>query len=216
MAEGLNRVMLLGNLGADPELRFTQGGQAVLNMRLATTESYLDKNKVRQERTDWHNVIVWGARGEALARILGKGSSILVEGSLHTSSYDDRDGNKRYKTEVVAREVILTGGRQHGAWEEGDRARSGSGVAHGGEDDAPPDRASAQAEGAGTPSEEALSPGGASSRGGGAGAARRGGRRGAGDHARGPAPVDAPAAAPLADEYAGDFSGGGVDDEIPF
>ena len=67
MAEGLNRVMLLGNLGADPELRFTQGGQAVLNMRLATTESYLDKDKVRRERTDWHNVVVWGKRGEALA-----------------------------------------------------------------------------------------------------------------------------------------------------
>src|SRR3954469_912710 len=111
MAEGLNRVMLLGNLGADPELRFTQGGQAVLNMRLATTESYLDKNKVRQERTDWHSVVVWGKRGEALAKILAKGSSIFIEGSLRTSSYDDRDGNKRYKTEVVANNVLLPGGR---------------------------------------------------------------------------------------------------------
>src|SRR5262245_43701712 len=109
MAEGLNRVMLLGNLGADPEIRFTQGGQAVLNLRLATTESYLDKDKVRRERTDWHNVVVWGKRGEALAKILAKGSSILIEGSLRTSSYDDRDGNKRYKTEVVANNVILAG-----------------------------------------------------------------------------------------------------------
>lgn len=109
MSEGLNRVMLLGNLGADPELRFTQGGQAVLNMRLATTESYLDANKVRRERTDWHNVVVWGKRGEALAKILGKGSSIFVEGSLRTSSYDDREGNKRYKTEVYATNVILAG-----------------------------------------------------------------------------------------------------------
>jgi len=109
MADGLNRVMLLGNLGGDPELRFTQGGQAVLNLRLATTETYLDKDKVRRERTDWHNVVVWGKRGEALAKILGKGSSIFVEGSLRTSSYDDRDGNKRYKTEVVANNVILTG-----------------------------------------------------------------------------------------------------------
>ncbi|NUQ77396.1 MAG: single-stranded DNA-binding protein, partial [Polyangiaceae bacterium] len=114
MAEGLNRVMLLGNLGADPELRFTQGGQAVLNLRLATTETYLDKDKVRKERTDWHNVVVWGKRGEALAKILGKGSSIFVEGSLRTSSYDDRDGNKRYKTEVVASNVLLTGGRGRG------------------------------------------------------------------------------------------------------
>src|SRR5215203_2472361 len=114
MSEGLNRVMLLGNLGADPELRFTQGGQAVLNMRLATTESYLDKDKVRRERTDWHNVVVWGKRGEALAKILAKGSSLFVEGSLRTSSYDDREGNKRYKTEIVANNILLTGGRSRG------------------------------------------------------------------------------------------------------
>lgn len=109
MSEGLNRVMLLGNLGADPELRFTQGGQAVLHLRLATTESYLDKDKVRRERTDWHNVVVWGKRGEALSKILTKGSTVFVEGSLRTSSYDDRDGNKRYKTEVIASNVILAG-----------------------------------------------------------------------------------------------------------
>jgi single-strand DNA-binding protein len=109
MAEGFNRVMLLGNVGADPELRFTQGGQAVLNIRLATSESYLDKDKVRRERTDWHSVVCWGKRGEALAKIIGKGSSIFVEGSLRTSHYDDRDGNKRYKTEIVASNIILAG-----------------------------------------------------------------------------------------------------------
>src|SRR5262249_59354794 len=85
--------------------------QAVLNMRLATTESYLDKDRVRRERTDWHNVVVWGKRGEALAKILSKGSSLFIEGSLRTSSYDDREGNKRYKTEVIANNVILAGGR---------------------------------------------------------------------------------------------------------
>ena len=109
MAEGLNRVMLLGNLGADPELRFTQGGQAVLSLRLATTESYLDKDRVRKERTDWHSVVVWGKRGEALGKILAKGSTIFIEGSLRTSSYDDKEGNKRYKTEVIASNVILAG-----------------------------------------------------------------------------------------------------------
>src|SRR4051794_1180880 len=114
MAEGLNRVMLLGNLGADPELRFTQGGQAVLNMRLATTESYLDKDKVRKERTDWHNVVVWGKRGEALAKILTKGSSVFIEGSLRTSSYDDREGNKRYKTEIIANNILITSSRGRG------------------------------------------------------------------------------------------------------
>ena len=82
MSEGLNRVMLIGTLGADPELRFTQSGQAVLNMRIATNESYLDKDKVRQERTEWHSVTLWGTRGEALVKILGKGSTIFVEGSL--------------------------------------------------------------------------------------------------------------------------------------
>src|SRR3954468_3228027 len=126
MADGLNRVMLLGNLGADPELRFTQGGQAVLNMRLATTESYLDKDKVKRERTDWHNVVVWGKRGEALAKFLTKGSSIFVEGSLRTSSYDDREGNKRYKTEIVANNILLTG-RGRGGGEEGGYEGGGGG-----------------------------------------------------------------------------------------
>ncbi len=113
MSEGLNRVMLLGNIG-DLELRFTSSGQAVLNLRLATTESYLDKDKVRQERTDWHSVTVWGKRGEALAKILAKGSSLFVEGSLRTSSYEDREGVKKYKTEIVASNIVLTGGRPGG------------------------------------------------------------------------------------------------------
>jgi single-strand DNA-binding protein len=114
MADGLNRVMLIGNLGADPELRFTQGGQGVLNMRLATTETYLDKNRQRMERTDWHNVVVWGKRGEALAKILVKGSSVFVEGSLRTSSYDNREGVKVYKTEIIANNILITNGRNRG------------------------------------------------------------------------------------------------------
>src|SRR5262245_56281315 len=131
MADGLNRVMLLGNLGADPDLRFTQNGQAVLHMRLATTETYLDRDKVRKERTDWHNVVVWGKRGEALAKFLNKGSSIFVEGSLRTSSYDDREGNKRYKTEVVANNILLTGGRGRGGG-GGDEPSAGYGRGGGG------------------------------------------------------------------------------------
>ena len=115
MAEGLNRVLLFGNLGADPELRMTNGGQAVLKMRLATTESYLDRNRVRQERTEWHNVVVWGRRAEALAKFLSKGSRLFVEGGLRTSSYEDREGNRRYRTDVVASNIILAGGGGRGA-----------------------------------------------------------------------------------------------------
>lgn len=110
MAEGLNRVLLLGNLGSEPELRMTSGGQAVLKLRLATSETYLDRNKVKQERTEWHSVVVWGKRGEALSKILSKGSRIFVEGGLRTSSYDDKEGKKRYRTKIVANNVILSGG----------------------------------------------------------------------------------------------------------
>ena len=125
MAEGLNRVLLLGNLGADPELRMTNSGQAVLKMRLATSETYLDRNKVRQERTEWHNVVVWGKRAEALGKFLTKGSRLFIEGGLRTTRYDDRDGNKRYRTEVVANNVILAGGG-------GGRGGGGGGGAGGG------------------------------------------------------------------------------------
>ena len=110
MAEGLNRVMLLGNLGADPELRMTQGGQAVLKLRLATTERYLDRNKARQERTEWHNIVIWGRRAEALNSILSKGTRLFVEGSLRTSSYEDKEGHKRYRTEIIANNILLQGG----------------------------------------------------------------------------------------------------------
>ena len=110
MADGLNRVMLLGNVGADPELRVTPTGQAVLKIRMATSESYLDKNRVRQEKTEWHSVVVWGKRAEALGKIIEKGSRVFVEGSIQTRSYDDKDGNKRYSTEVNCKELILCGG----------------------------------------------------------------------------------------------------------
>ena len=112
MSDGLNKVTLLGNLTADPELRNTTGGQAVLKIRLATNESYLDRNNQRQERAEYHSVIVWGKRAEGLSRILHKGDKVFIEGGLRTSSYDDKDGNKRYKTEVNAANVILCGGGQ--------------------------------------------------------------------------------------------------------
>lgn len=108
--EGKNKVILVGNIGSDPELRFTQGGQAVLNIRLATTESWFDKEaNERKERTEWHNVVVWGKRAEGLAKILAKGAAIFVEGGLRTSSFD-KDGQKHYRTEIHAEDVLIFNG----------------------------------------------------------------------------------------------------------
>ena len=120
MADGLNRVYLIGNLGADPELRHTQGDQAVLNLRMATTESWADKNGERQERTDWHNVTIWGKRGEGLARCLQKGSRLCVEGRIQTREYE-KDGQKRWATDIVATNVVLLDGRREGAGDGGRR-----------------------------------------------------------------------------------------------
>ncbi len=138
MAEGLNRVLLFGNLGADPELRVTPSGQAILKLRLATTESYLDKSNTRQERTEWHSITIWGKRGEALGKILTKGDRIFVEGSLRTSSYE-KNGEKRYRTEITASNVILGGGgARRGAGDDaaprtyGNRGAGGSAPASGG------------------------------------------------------------------------------------
>lgn len=119
MANGLNRVMLMGNLCAEAELRTTNGGQAVLKLRLATNESYLDRDRQRKERVEYHSITVWGRRAEALSKFLQKGSRIFVEGSLHTSSYE-KDGQKRYSTEVVANNIILggSGGGQRGERQE--------------------------------------------------------------------------------------------------
>jgi single-strand DNA-binding protein len=132
MAEGLNKVLLLGNLGADPELRVTPGGQAILKLRLATTESYLDKSNTRQERTEWHRITIWGKRGEALAKILSKGDRLFIEGRIQTSSYE-KNGEKRYSTDIIANNVILAGGgRRERSEGGGDAPRSSYGSRGGG------------------------------------------------------------------------------------
>ena len=106
MTNGLNRVMLFGNLGAEPELKTTANGLAVLSLRLATNEVYFDKDQNRQERTEWHNVVMFGSRATALSRLLAKGSRVLVEGRLQTSSYE-KDGVKRVKTDVIASDLCF-------------------------------------------------------------------------------------------------------------
>jgi single-strand DNA-binding protein len=115
MTQGFNRVTLFGHLGADPELRMTNGGTHVLSFRVATTEVYFDKEQTKQERTEWHKVALFGARAEPLSRILAKGSSVLIEGRLQTSSYE-KDGSKRYTTEVIASEICLGGRAPTGAF----------------------------------------------------------------------------------------------------
>jgi len=107
MSEGLNVVHLFGNLGADPELKQTAGGP-MLRMRLATSFTYLDKEKKPQEKTEWHSVKVWGNRAEALAKLLTKGSRAHVTGHLETSSYE-KNGEKCYRTDVIATRVLLAG-----------------------------------------------------------------------------------------------------------
>jgi single-strand DNA-binding protein len=108
VSEGLNRVLLLGNLTADPETRNTGGGKQVTNIRLATTERYQDKDRQWKEQTAFHSVTLWGNR--SVLEYLRKGTRVFVEGSLRTSSYE-KNGEKRYKTEVVASNIILCGGR---------------------------------------------------------------------------------------------------------
>lgn len=107
MANGVNKVFLLGNLGMDPELRATNSGEAVMRLRLATSKSWLDKTtKQKQERVEWHTVIVWGNRATALAKILTKGMRIHIEGELRTREYE-LEGVKRWSTEVTAFEIAL-------------------------------------------------------------------------------------------------------------
>lgn len=136
MADGLNKAMLIGNLGADPELRYTQdGNRPVLKFRIATTESYTTQSGERKTVTQWHNVVLWGKRGEALQKYLTKGSRVYVEGRIENSSYDDKDGVKRTKSEISATNIILLGDGRGGAHEgeaAGGYERSGGGFARSG------------------------------------------------------------------------------------
>lgn len=109
--KSVNKVIIIGNLGADPEVRFTPGGQAVANFRIATSESWADKNGQKQERTEWHRVVVWGKLAELCGEYLKKGRQCYVEGKIQTREWD-KDGVKTYVTEVVANEVLFLGGNQ--------------------------------------------------------------------------------------------------------
>jgi single-strand DNA-binding protein len=111
----VNKVFLIGNLGRDPEVRFTPNGKAVGRFPLATSEVWTDPEGNRQERTEWHNVVVWGKQAETCGQYLAKGRQVFVEGSIRTRTYDDKDGNRRYMTEIIAQRVQFLGGGGRGA-----------------------------------------------------------------------------------------------------
>jgi single-strand DNA-binding protein len=109
-----NRVILLGNLGKDPEVRYTQGGTTVANLRIATTERRPDGNGGWQDQTEWHSVVVFGKQADNVKKYLTKGRQVMVEGSLRTRQWQDQQGQKRYSTEVVARDIRFVGGKPQG------------------------------------------------------------------------------------------------------
>ncbi len=127
-SQGLNKVMLIGNLGADPELNYTQGGAARMRLRIATTERYVTKGGEKQERTEWHSVVMWGNRAEALNKHLSKGQTIYIEGRLQTRQWEDKEGHKRFTTEIVANDLLFLGGGRGGGGGGG-----GGGGARGGD-----------------------------------------------------------------------------------
>ncbi|MFP6682380.1 MAG: single-stranded DNA-binding protein [Gammaproteobacteria bacterium] len=128
MARGVNKVTLIGNLGADPEVRYTAGGSAVANVRLATAESWRDKETGdQQERTEWHRVVFFSRLAEIVGEYLKKGSQVYIEGRLQTRKWQDRDGNDRYTTEIVANEMQMLGSRGGGAEIGSSSGRSESG-----------------------------------------------------------------------------------------
>ena len=116
MARGINKVILVGNLGADPETRYMPSGKAVTNVRIATSEGWKDKQTGdMQERTEWHRVVLFDKLGEIAAEYLRKGSQVYIEGSLRTRKWQDKEGKDQYSTEIVAREMQMLGGRGGGA-----------------------------------------------------------------------------------------------------
>jgi single-strand DNA-binding protein len=124
----VNKVILVGNLGRDAELRYTPGGAAVATINMATTEVWNDKGGQRQEKTEWHRVVLWGKSAESLTEYLTKGKQIYVEGRLQTRQWDDKDGNKRYTTEIRGDRIVLLGGGGGGGGRAGGYAGGARGA----------------------------------------------------------------------------------------
>ena len=146
MAGSLNKVMIIGNLGQDPEIRSFQNGGKVANLRIATSEQWKDKNTgERQERTEWHKIVLWGKVAEVAAKLLSKGKQVYIEGRLQTREWEDQSGGKRYTTEIIANQMqILSDKGEGGGTHEppvhdraGRRMPEGDGQPQGGFDDIP-------------------------------------------------------------------------------
>ena len=144
MSYGLNKVMLIGHLGSDPELRYTESNVPVANFNMATNESYKDQNGNLVERTEWHRIVAWRKLAELFGEYLKKGSKVYIEGKLQTRSWEDKDGNKRYTTEIVANEFMFLD------------SRSGSGGGQQGGGDMPPPSEPAGGSGGGQKEDEDL------------------------------------------------------------
>jgi single-strand DNA-binding protein len=126
----VNKVILLGNLGRDPETRYTTGGDAVTNLRIATTETWKDKSGEKQEKTEWHSVVLFGRQAEIAGEYLKKGRSVYIEGRLQTRKYTDKEGVEKYSTEIVGdRMQLLGGGRDAGGGGGGEAEFASSGPA---------------------------------------------------------------------------------------
>ncbi len=144
-SRGLNKVMLIGNLGADPETRYTAGGAAITNVRIATSEQWKDKSSgENQERTEWHRIVFFGRLAEIAAEYLRKGSQIYVEGSIRTNKWQNKEGVDQYTTEIIASEMQMLGSRGG----SGGSASSGAGNSY---DQSAPSRAPNKAPGKGAP-----------------------------------------------------------------
>jgi single-strand DNA-binding protein len=128
----INKVILIGNLGADPEIRYTQSGTPVVNFRIATTERWKDKDGQQQEHTEWHNIVAWRRLAEICGEYLSKGSRVYIEGKLQTRKWQDQNGNDRYTTEIVANEMKMLTPRGAGTGES-------AGTSSGGYGDVPPE-----------------------------------------------------------------------------
>ena len=130
---GINKAILIGRLGSDPEIRYTPSGVAVANFSVATSEEWKDKDTgEKKERTEWHRIVAWRRLGEICGEYLSKGKQVYIEGRIQTSSWEDKDGNKRYTTEIVANDVQFLGSR-----DMSDSARSQGGMGGGGHQGAP-------------------------------------------------------------------------------